>query len=181
VSYDVYFMRRDAGRSAEEIYEDWSEAQEEETPAEALTPGECRTIADALLAAGLGLQEFEKDYDEIAKAMSLTPEQARAAHQNIELNVPEDSNAVYQIDISAEGVSITIPYWERDAAGTAALNNALTKVYAILNRADLVGYDPQLEREAVAANFPETNEVLTSTRQAVLDDLHPKKPWWKFW
>lgn len=176
MSYDLHFFKLQPGLTAAQQYEALEDVEEGGPPT-----AESRAIADALLAAGLGLEEFPKDLDEIARHMKLSRDQAEALYGSIELNVPEDSLTPFQIDISPSEVTITIPYWDMPQPRVQALGSALDKIFLVMEKHGMVGYDPQLECEADPSHFAQMVGTINSVRDRVVADTAKKKPWWKFW
>lgn len=177
MSYDCYFFKQIPGKSVRECYE---AICVEEQPRIDLERIPKEQIADELLRLGLGLEKFEIDFEALAKERGCSVEEARRQFPNIELNTDEDSDEVpYQIVLSDFDVFVTFPYGTVGNEQREILLKGLETVYKVLRSNGLVGYDPQLEREALEENFAAMMGIIDKVTQSIYKKL--RKPWWKFW
>lgn len=132
------------------------------------------------------LEPFLFDYEEIAKSLGTSVEEARRTHSHVELNGPGDGNGV-QITVHGDHVDVCIAYWH---AGIEA-----SRVFSLIERyaSEITAagqyriYDPQLER--VVDSFDEIRTdaldvyagVVEKVPSMVASSENEPKPWWKFW
>lgn len=181
MSYDLQFFKEQAGQPLEKTFMNLAEDPGDLNPANAI---DGRKIADALLALDLGLQEFQKDFDEIASMMSTSIEAVREQLGTIELNTPNLEHVPLQISILKDSVAVMLPYWDFSPAQIVAIKRYWDGVLPALHQCGLAGYDPQTGKRVTASTFDEMIGGISEIESTILNPAPAKKskrPWWKFW
>ncbi len=189
MSYDVTCYRSKIGRPDAEEAEMLMELDEhgEHVLKPSADANDKIKITQALLDFNPRLENFDFDFDEIAKLQGISVDEAKRQFSHIELNPPEGDFAI-QITVSDHDVWISFPYWYKGQE----LTEVFTRVHAyttIINEvAGYYVYDPQTGRafdpkvedfdgQAIYAKMTQKVDEL----KAEQTQLVQKKPWWKFW
>ena len=143
-------------------------------------------IADALIEFNPRLEPFKLDHAEIAKAMKISVEEAKAQWNHIELN-PPDGDLAIQLTIHWDHVSVEIPYWYTGARADRVFEQLSEYVRVIRKAAGFFAYDPQTDRAFDPENeqlgsHEEYDRIAENLPEIVAQGLpSAKKPWWRFW
>jgi hypothetical protein len=142
-------------------------------------------IAKAILEYNPKLERFKFGFDKIAEIQKITVEEAKEKFSHIELNPPEDDDAI-QIIIDNDNVFISTPYWYE---GEDA-QNVFTEIYSYLKiikkEAGYFAYDPQTEiafdpDEHEFDNLEGYEKIVRKLPEIAYNTYKEnKKPWWKF-
>ncbi|HKP62749.1 MAG TPA: hypothetical protein VJV78_38700 [Polyangiales bacterium] len=183
VSYDLYFLRVEDSADPQSFLEELGER-----PAASTFEDQARkqTVVDALRRVDPALEPFPFDYEEIAKALGTTVEEARQTHSHVELNGPDDGNGV-QITVYGDHVDVTIAYWHAGAEASRIFSLIERYASEIVASGEYRVYDPQLER--VVDSFDEIRAdalnlyagVVEKVPSIVASSENKARPWWKFW
>lgn len=185
MSYDIYCYKSNLDRPDLEEAQAAIEVDEDEK-----TISDLETklkIAKALLDYNPRLENFEFDFDEIAKLQGTSVDEAKEAFDHIELNTPEGDLAT-QITIFDNNVSITVPYWYSGDKATKVFNKISDYAKIIRQTAGYFVYDPQADEvfDPLTENIFGLDVYESMTEQ--VDKMRveqtqkaDKKPWWKFW
>ncbi len=145
-----------------------------------------RRLRDALRAHEPQFKQFAFDWSEIARAASISEEEARVRYRHIELNLPDDDPTGILVTICDYDVFITVPYWHQRAAAIAVFARVARICERLEDVGDLETHDPQLDR-VVKLNV-ELNEsleeyirVVACLPQIIGSRTPAPKPWWRFW
>lgn len=144
-------------------------------------------VASSLMPANASLEPFKFNYEEIAKIERISAERAKLKYRHIELNGPDDSNAI-QIQLYDDQAFVTVPYWHDGAKAEAVFKEIWEYLNIIQRETGYVAYDPQ--RDAIldlSQGYTQALSLYTGT-QAVMTDLPnivqasaKKRRWWQFW
>ena len=141
MSYDLYAIETHPGEDPADAYE----ALEEEPEWTDEQVARAEKLAASLHALNPRLERFVFDYPEVAKALGVTEEEARAQWRHIELNPPDGDNPV-QVTVHADHASLTMPYWYTGERARETVREALSYLALIERETGWTTFDPQLER-----------------------------------
>jgi hypothetical protein len=185
MSYDFYCYRPtseqpDSQEALAAIQSEENQVYRNDSEAQAIK----QKIAGALIAYNPRLEPFKFDYNEIARIMNLSVEQARAQWNHIELNPPEGDLAI-QAQIQWDHVSFEIPYWYTAVKADEVFGQLAAYARVVRRTAGFFAYDPQTnhafdpERETIESH-DEYDRIVTNL-PAIIAQGMKKKPWWRFW
>jgi hypothetical protein len=182
VSYDLYFLQAEHCADPASFLEQLEEGNPSSTPA---ADSRKQAVVEALRRTDPSLEPFSFDYDEIAKSLGISVDDARRAYSHVELNGPGDSNGV-QITVHSSHVSVTVAYWHGGSKAERVFSTIERYAAEIAAAGSYRIYDPQLER--VVDGFGEIRADVLKAYAGVIDQLphltppseKTVKPWWKF-
>lgn len=185
MSYDIYCYKSQLNRPDLEEAQNLIEVDEEtEITSE---PETKLKIAKALIEYNPKLENFDFDFQEIAKLQGTTIEEAKQAFNHIELNTQEGELAT-QISIFNNNVSITVPYWYSGDQAREVFNKIHIYTKIIRETAGYFVYDPQIDKvfDPITENIFGLDVYQSMTGQiekmkTKQTEIRSKKPWWKFW
>jgi hypothetical protein len=140
-------------------------------------------LRDAIIRQNPKMTPFVFDYNEIAKYLKITAEEARSKFQHIELNGPGGGNGI-QVILHDDYATITVPFWHQGSAAQEAFREIFGYLRVLHEAGGYVTYDPQLERVIdtdvhMAEALDRYLGVMSQLKKSFA--AHEKRPWWKFW
>jgi len=185
MSYDIYCYKSRLDRPDIEEAQNAIEVDEEtKTNSD---PEIKLKIAKALIEYNPSLENFDFDYQEIAKLQGTTIDEAKKAFSHIELNTPEGDLAT-QITIFDNNVSITVPYWYSGDNAKEVFDKIYDYTKIIRQTAGYFVYDPQIDKvfDPLTENIFGLDVYQSMTGQVEKmrtekTTIRSNKPWWKFW
>lgn len=184
MSYDFYCYRPTSERpNAQDallaIQSEENQVYRDDEEARALK----QKIVNALVAYNPKLQPFTFDYDQIARSMNVSIEQARAQWNHIELNPPEGDLAI-QAWVHWDHVSFAIPYWYSGTKADEVFQQLDAYARVVREAAGFFAFDPQTDRafdptrDSIGPH-DEYDRIVTNLPAIIAQGT--TKPWWKFW
>ncbi|MFT3823972.1 MAG: hypothetical protein QM731_08625 [Chitinophagaceae bacterium] len=143
MSYDIYCYQSHLGKPDLEEALAAIEIIDEENRS-ATDPTIKVAIAKALKDYNPRLEQFEFDYEQIARLQGINIEEAKKNFNHIELNTPEGDLAT-QITVFDNNVSINIPYWYTGEQSEKVFKQVAAYTKIIRQTAGYFVYDPQTE------------------------------------
>jgi hypothetical protein len=185
MSYDIYCYKSKLNRPDLEEAKNAIEVDEE---TETISDSETKLkITKALTEYNPRLENFNFDYQEIAKLQGTTIDEAKRAFRHIELNTPEGDLAI-QITVFDNNVSITVPYWYSGEKAKEVFDKIYTYTKIIRETAGYFVYDPQIDKvfDPLTENIFGLDVYQSMTEQVEKiktekTEIKSNKPWWKFW
>lgn len=188
MSYDLYcYKPKSAYPNLEEAISIIEiEESDQETKPES-DPRIKSEIVNALTNFNPKLEKFEFDFDEIARTMDITLEQAKHNYNHIELNSNEEDLAT-QLIVSDKTVWISVPYWYEGSSAEKVFDKVESYTKTIRNVAGYFVCDFQSERayDPLEERFEGLSDYLRVVKKVgTLEDggleTEIERPWWKFW
>lgn len=165
MSYDIYFVLAEHCADPASFLEQLEEGNPCSTPA---SDSRKQAVVDALRRMDPSLDPFSFDYDEIAKSLGISVEDARRAYSHVELNGPGDGNGV-QITVHGSHVGVTVAYWHAGSKAERIFSTVERYASEIAAAGGYRIYDPQLER--VVDGFGEIRADVLSVLAASMREL----------
>lgn len=187
MSYDLYFLPphlcSDPNAAVEQLEAGGSPDESNAAPT---TDVRKRSLVAALQRKNPQLKSFPLDFQKLAELDGSTVEQARARHDHVELNGPEDGNGI-QIMVFRDHASITVPYWHGGSGAESVFDELQRYASILVGEGGYRVFDPQLDRvvddldEIRAEILAQYGDVMARMPDIVASTAKRTKPWWKFW
>ena len=184
MSYDIYALHVEPGEADATALETIMQRDDlvEGDPLDPAKEARKRSIANALTTAtGLGYEVVEHDYEEIAKAEGVAPDEARRQVRHIECD-----NGTLIVQLDEEYAAVKVPASQELVGGDVA-KEVFSTLKILHDEAHLVPYDPQLgreldiesDRDAFLESFTKhVEEARGEGREEEVDD-RPRASWWQ--
>jgi hypothetical protein len=145
-----------------------------------------RRTADALIAHNPGLEVSQFNYEQIARSLKISVEEARLQFRHLELNGREEDSDGIQIILFDDEASVTVPFWHDGDKAEDTFRDIWGYLEIISREAGYLIYDPQIDRviepsagfDAALACY---SGVMRQIQQALPKSSMQKKSRWKFW
>jgi hypothetical protein len=186
MGYELYALLVATGEASEDTMRtvlDHDEVLETATPLDPAKEARKRSIAAALTQSSLGYAVVEHDFVDRAEREGATEEEMRRRLRHVQVD-----NGTVLVEVDEEHARVQVPY--SSALDGAAVAETVFETLKILHHeAQLVPYDPQLQRELDVNHEPDRQALAEAfdkgveearrngTEEAVGD--RPRSPWWK--
>ena len=183
MSYDIYSLHVDPGEASAIALETIVQRDDmvEGAPLDPGKEARKRSIANALTTARMGYAVVEHDFDSLAEAEEITPDQARRKVRHLQVE-----NGTLFVEFEDEYATVKVPY-SSSLVDPAVADDVFETLRLLRHEAGLMPYDPQLERELDIDS--DRDAFLDSFRRGVEDARErgaeeeaaerPRASWWR--